>query len=302
MRLSKRIKRSLVWSLAQSFDWVLNRIPRSAAISIGGWIGVTAWRFLAGDRQKIDRNLTKAFGDSLSTDEKTAIGKRFFINTGKNLADVVRFRRHYQSEIKPLVDIDGLEHFDSAYKAGKGLIGVTGHLGNFELLAAHISSLGYQIAVIGREMSDRRLDNWLTENRRSAGLTNFATTESAKTILSWLKSGRALGVLIDTDSMRVRGKAIPFFGKPANTPVGPFHLGIRAGSAFLPMCCVRQPNNRYLIKIDPPIKLLLELPYEDSITAAMIQCNNALEQFVRTWPDQWIWLHNRWNTRPEDVA
>ncbi len=302
MRLSKKIKRQIVWSIARSFDWTLNRLPRRMAIAIGGWIGLFAWSVLSRDRKKIDRNLTFAFKNELTAEDRRNIGKRFFINSGKNLADLVRFKRHYQNEIKPRVRVEGIEYFDAAYKAGKGLIGVTGHIGNFELLAAHISSLGYQIAVIGREMSDPRLDQWLTDNRRAAGLTNFATTESAKIILSWLKSGKALGVLVDTDSMRVRGKAIPFFGRPANTPVGPFHLGLRAGSAFLPLCCVREADNRYLIRIEPAI-LPSGDPHDDAaVTDVMIKCSNALEGFVRRWPDQWIWLHDRWNTKPEDVA
>lgn len=302
MRLGKRIKRQIVWSIARSFDRMLNRLPRRMAVAIGGWIGLFAWTILPKDRHKIDRHLTLAYKDELSESERRAIGKQFFINSGKNLADLVRFKRHYQDQIKPLVRVEGIEHFEAAYKAGKGLIGVTGHIGNFELLAAHISSLGYQIAVIGRELNDPRLDQWLTDNRRAAGLTNFATTESAKTILSWLKSGKALGVLVDTDSMRVRGKAIPFFGRLANTPVGPFHLGVRAGSAFLPLCCVREGDNRYLIRIEPSIRPPDGAPYDEAVTGVMIKCTNALEQFIRRWPDQWIWLHNRWQTKPEDVA
>jgi KDO2-lipid IV(A) lauroyltransferase len=302
MRLSKKIKRRIVWSIARTFDWMLNRVSRPTAIAIGGGIGVLAWLILPKDRHKIDRHLTLAFKDELSAGERRGIGRRFFINSGRNLADLVRFRKYYESEIKALVRVEGLEHLDAAFKSGKGLIGVTGHIGNFELLAAHLSKLGFEIAVIGRELNDPRLDKWLTDNRRAAGLTNFSTTESAKTILSWLKSGKGLGVLVDTDSIRVRGRAIPFFGRPANTPVGPFHLGIRAGSAFLPLCCVREEGNRYLIRIEPPIQPPSDAAYEEAVNSVMIRCTNALEGFIRTWPDQWIWIHNRWHTKPEDVA
>jgi KDO2-lipid IV(A) lauroyltransferase len=151
-------------------------------------------------------------------------------------------------------------------------------------------------------MSDPRLDDWLTGNRRAVGLTNFSTTESPRRILGWLKEGKVLGVLIDTDSSRVRGMCVPFFGRPANTPVGQTLLGLRTGAAFVPICCVRQPYNRYLIKIEPPINISTNLTDDALVEDVTSKCANALERFVRTWPDQWIWLHNRWHTRPEDVA
>jgi KDO2-lipid IV(A) lauroyltransferase len=302
MKLRKRLKRQIVWSVAQLFDRVLNILPRNAAVAIGGWIGLAAWSILPKDRYRIDRHLKLAFKEQLTAVERRGIGRRFFVNSGKNLVDIVRFKKHYASEIKPLVTVQGLEHFDAAYRAGKGLIGITGHLGNFELLAAHIAALGYKAGVIGREMSDPRMDDWLTENRRAVGLVNFSTTESPRRILGWLKEGNVLGVLIDTDSIRVRGIAVPFFGRPANTPVGPVLLGLRTGAAFVPICCVRQPRNRYLIEIKPAIQYNLELSGDDLIREVTCKCANALEDFVGAYPDQWIWLHNRWHTRPEDVA
>jgi KDO2-lipid IV(A) lauroyltransferase len=302
MLFRKRLKRQIVWSVAQLFDRLINLLPRNMTVAVGGWIGLAAWAVLPKDRYKINRHLKLVFKEQLSPAERRNIGRRFFINSGKNLVDIVRFKRHYTREIKPLVNIDGLEHFDAAYRAGKGVIGITGHIGNFELLAAHIASLGYKSGAIGREMSDPRLNDWLTENRRAVGLVNFSTTESPRRILGWLKEGNVLGVLIDTDSMRVRGIAVPFFGRPANTPVGPVLLGLRTGAAFVPICCVRQPNNRYLIKIEPPLEIPANLSGDALVADVTSKCSNALERFVRIWPDQWIWLHNRWHTRPEDVA
>ena len=299
MKLRKRLKRQIVWSTAQIFDRMLNVLPRNIAVTLGGWIGLAAWSILPKDRYKIDRHLKLAFKDQLTKSERHQIGRRFFVNSGKNLVDIIRFRKHYTREIKPLISVRGLEHLDAAYRAGKGLIGITGHLGNFELLAAYIASLGYEAGVIGREMSDPRLDDWLTANRRAVGLTTFSTTESPRRILSWLKAGNILGVLIDTDSIRVRGMFVPFFDRPSNTPVGQTLLGLRTGAAFVPIVCVRQPGNRYLVEIKPAIQYNTNLTGDDLVREVTRKCANALEEFVRAYPDQWIWLHNRWHNRPE---
>jgi Kdo2-lipid IVA lauroyltransferase/acyltransferase len=293
----KRVKRKLVYWFVRVCIFWFNLLPRRVALWKGASIGWLAWWLLQGDRRKIDSNLRRVYGDRLTLSERKEIGRRFFINSGKNLVDVLRFRRHF-SQIRPLVEVEGLEHFDRAYKAGKGLIGITGHIGNFELLAAYMASLGYEIAVIGREMYDPRLNQLLVDNRTAVGLTNIATTDSPKRIFRWLHEGKALGVLIDTDSMRVRGMFVPFFGIPANTPIGHALIGLKVGAAFVPGACVRIQNNRYRLIFRPAI----EIPPSDSPEAATekvtLLSSKALEGLIDEYRDQWIWLHNRWNSQP----
>ena len=183
----KSVKRSAVYYFASSLIFLVNLIPRALAVSVGAWFGLLLYAVLPRDRFKFHRHLSMVFGDSLSRREKTTIARNFFVNSGKNLIEVARFKKHFHSQIQPLVEVEGLEHFDRAYRAGKGLIGVTGHIGNFELMAAHIASLGYDTAVIGREMYDKRLDRILITNRESVGLTNIATTDSPRRMLEWLK-------------------------------------------------------------------------------------------------------------------
>ena len=302
MRLSKRLKRNAVWTVARFFDRLLNILPRSVAVALGGWIGLAAWAILRRDRYRINRHLEMIYKDKLTDYQRRLIGQSFFINSGKNLVDVVRFKRHFAAEIKPLVTVEGLEHFDRAYRAGHGLIGITGHLGNFELLAAYVASLGYNVGVIGRELDDPRLDQWLTANRAAAGLRNFPTTESPRHILVWLKEGKVLGVLIDTDSIRRRGVFVPAFGRLSYTAVGQTLLGIRTGAAFVPMACLREAGDRYRIITMPPVEYDRSLPEEELLVSVTAKCTKALEEIIERYPDQWIWLHNRWHTRPEQTS
>ena len=261
-------------------------------------MGLAAWKLFPRDRFRIVRHLNLVYKDNLSLKEKNTISRNFFINSGKNLADVIRFKKHYRDEIKPKMTSEGLEYFDRAYKEGKGVFGVTGHIGNFELLAVFLAELGYDIAVIGREMYDNRIDKLLVENREAMNLTNISTTDSPRKLLGWLKDGKAVGVLIDTDSFRVRGMFIPAFGRLSNTPVGQTIIGLKTGAAFLPMACVRTADNNYKIIIKPPVEYIEGDISEDQVYQVTLKCTRALEEIIHQYPDQWIWLHNRWRTKP----
>ena len=302
MPFFKKLKRDLVYYPSAAFVRLVNIIPRSTAIFLGSVLGLTLHALLHRDRHKMFRHLTLAFGESLPDTDKRRIGRKFFVNSGRNLIEVARFKKHYEKEIRPLVTVEGLEHFDRAYKAGKGLIGVTGHIGNFELLAVHVAAMGYRIAVIGREMYDPRLNRLLVENREATGLTNIQTTDSPRKMMGWLKEGGAVGVLIDTDSFRVRSMFVPFFGRLSNTPVGQSAVGLRVGAAFLPMACVRTAGNRYRIIIKPAIDYEPTGDNDRDIYEITLRCTQALEEIIRQYPDQWIWIHNRWHTRPENRA
>lgn len=301
MRVLKKLKRSTVYGGTRLFISLCNRVPRRVAVFVAGWLGLAAWKLLPRDRYRAHRHLWLVYGDRLSWSQRENLGRTMFVNFGRNLADMARMRRHYASEIRPLVTVEGLEHFDAAYRQGKGVIGITGHIGNFELMGVHVASLGYDIAVIGRKMYDARLDQLLVENRRALGLTNFATTDSPHKVLSWLRSGRAIGVLIDTDSRRVRSMFMPAFGRLSNTPVGQSIIGLRAGAAFVPMACLRCGGGRYRIVIRPQVEITASGDLQADVRRLTLLCTKALEEIIHCHRDQWIWLHNRWRT-PAGIA
>lgn len=297
MRLFKQTKRTAVYWFLRGCVWLFNAVPRRLAGYVAGWLGLAVWKLSARDQHRTLRHLTLVQGDRLSHREKLTLGRSFFINSGKNLADVLRFKKHFASQIKPLVEAQGLEHFDAAYRKGRGVLGVTGHIGNFELLAAFIRSEGYDAAVIGRELYDPRLDRLLIENREAVGLTTIATTDSPKHILAWLKQGKALGVLIDTDSHRVRGEFVPAFGRWSYTPVGQTILALKTGAAMVPMACLRTPDDRYRVLIRPAVKVEPTGDFDADVYNVTLKCTQALEAIIRAYPDQWPWQHNRWRTR-----
>lgn len=299
MRLCKRFKRWAVYRLAVGSFWFLNRLPRRAALAVGAALGRLGWRLLPRERANIHANLSRVYGEHLSSDQRVDIGRRFFVNTGKNLVDLIRFRDHFRDELAPLVTIEGLEHYRNAFKAGHGVIGVTGHIGHFELLAARLAMEPYPVAVVAREMYDPRLDRLLIRSRESVGLTVVPTTTSPRILLEWLHRNGAVGVLIDTDSMRVRSEFIDWFGHPANTPIGQSLIGLRTGAAFVPMACLRRPDDTFHLIIRQQVAFEKTGDREADARTVTEACVRALESIIDAHRDQWIWLHNRWNTRPE---
>jgi Kdo2-lipid IVA lauroyltransferase/acyltransferase len=293
----KKVKNDIIYYFIRAIIFFLNIVPRSSALFIGSLLGFVAYLLLRKDRHKAFRHLSLAFGDKLSRSESKSIARRLFLNIGRNAVDVIRLRKHYD-EVSPLVMIEGREHFEQAYRRGKGIIAITGHLGNFELLAIHLANSGYKVAAIARELYDKRLDLLLRTNREALKVMMVDTRQSPRRVVRLLSQGYAIGVLIDTDSMRVRSIFVPAFGRLSNTPVGQSVLGLRTGAAFIPMTCVRQ-GKKYRLIIRPEIVIERSDNLEKDVYNMTRKCTEALEVFITEFKDQWIWMHNRWLTRPE---
>lgn len=236
----------------------------------------------------------------MTATERSALGKRFFIHSGRNLIDVARIATHLNSELLPRIEFVDFHHWEDAMNRGKGVIGLTGHIGNFELLAAAVHDRTGKIAVIGRELSNVQLNQLMLSSRESAGLVNFLTTDSPRKLIKWLRNGGAIGVLIDTDSHRVRGELLPFMGRLSNTPIGHASIALATGAAIVPTACVRSGDDSYQVIASPEIVMQPSGDREADTRELTRLCNVALEQLIFAYPDQWIWLHNRWHTRPSE--
>ena len=297
--IKKRIKNWFLFRLITILISLLNFLPRSTAISIGGFLGKLAY-FLIGDaRRRTLSNLSLAFGKEIDETKLRKLACQVFENLGKNVVDVVRLKKMRWGDIEKIAEIEGLEHFDRAYRAGKGVIGFTGHIGNFELMAAYFSLRGYKLSVIGRELYDPRLDRLLIENREGVGLENIPSSAGVKPILKALRAGKFLGVLADQDSSRVRGIFVNFFSRPARTPAAPALLAYKTGSPIVPMAIVRKNKNRYKIVVKPPIELTFSEDREKDIIDVTQKCTKILESIIRDHPDQWLWMHDRWKSKPK---
>jgi KDO2-lipid IV(A) lauroyltransferase len=296
--LKKRVKNWFLYRFITSIIFVLNSLPHKSSISLGRFLGKLAYFIIADARKRTQSNLKIAFGQEKDQRELKKLALNVFENVGKNVADAVRLKNMKSEEIEKITKIEGLEYFDNAYKMGKGVIALTGHIGNFELLGTYISLRGYKVSVIGRELYDPRLDVLLVKSRESVGLENIPSSASVKQVIKVLRSGRALGVLADQDSSKVRGVFVDFFGRPARTPVGPVLLAYKTQSPIVLMAIVREKDDKYKIIVKKPIELATSGDKEKDIIETTQKYTKVLESIIREYPSQWLWMHDRWRSKP----
>lgn len=209
------------------------------------------------------------------------------------LGECLWLRSQGAREAAALVDFEGWERIEMARAAGRPLLILTGHCGNWELLAAALNVAGLGMAVVGRELDDQGLQARLLGLRSRFGSRTIVrgTPGAARDLLRTLRAGGALGMLIDQDT-RVDGVWVDFFGRPAYTPVGAAEIALRLGACVLPTFIERLDDGGHLATIQPA----LALPGEPrAATQAMTE---RIEAQIRRVPEQWVWLHRRWRRQP----
>lgn len=295
----RRIKNDIIYYVIRGLLAVFDLMSRTVALMFGRFFGEIAAIIDIKERRLAEENLTNVYGDEWDKLRIKLVAKECFVKFGLNTVDVILSRRWTGKELDELIDVEGYDHFKSAFDLGKGVVGLTGHIGNFELMAAWYTSVkDIPLSVIGRELYDKRLDELIVGNREHFGLENIPSDAPARKVLSVLKEGKMLGVLLDLDSSRVSGYFAPFFGRPANTAAGPVVIGRKTGSPVVPMAMFRTPDNRYLVKILPAFEIDNTEDKEADIINGLTRCNSALEELINYDPTQWIWIHNRWRSKP----
>jgi KDO2-lipid IV(A) lauroyltransferase len=299
MSSGKKIKNDIIYGLIRVVMSIIESLPRDMALKFAGVLGEMAAIIDSKERHLAEQNLRRAYGDAWSDEKIEMVARECFVQIARNAADVIRSQHWDESELADMVqEVIGMEHFDAAYTRGRGVVGVTGHIGNFELLAAWFSAVKkVRLSAIGRKLYDERLDELVVEHRERWGLENIPS-DSPKRVLEALRNGRMLGVLMDLDSSRVAGYFVPFFGQPAKTAAGAIAIGRRTGSAVVPMALYRRPDDYYKIVVLPSFDIPCTDNKDDDIISALGQCNRALEELINIDPTQWAWIHNRWKSKP----
>jgi KDO2-lipid IV(A) lauroyltransferase len=271
---------------------LLGRLSWSAVQRVGRGIGRLAWTLGRRDRRRTLDHLALAFPD-LPANARRTLGSDCFRHQGMNLAECLHLRHRDCADLARHVQVEGWEEVLRARANGRPLVLVTGHCGNWEILGAALNCRGLGMAVVARSLDEPRLQGMLAGLRDRFGTATIerGSGGAARQILGLLRRGGALGMLIDQDT-KVDGVWVPFFGRPAFTPVGAAKIALRQGTDVIPTFVERRPDGSHLIRIHPP----LDLPKDPrEATAVMTQ---AIEEQVRRHPEQWVWMHRRWRRQP----
>ena len=270
----------------------IGRLSWRGAQRAGAALGALGWRVARRDRRRAIEHLGVAFPD-LDSPARRRLARACFRHLGVTLGESLHLLRCDAAQLLSHVEIEGWDVLESARDAGRPLVIITGHCGNWEILAASLSSRGLSLAAVARSLDEPGLQRMLENLRARFGTRTIERGRegAARLLLGALRRGTALGLLIDQDT-QVEGVWVPFFGRPAFTPVGAAKIALKQKAAVVPAFIERRPDGSHLARILPP----LDLPDDpEEATAVMTR---AIEEQIRRRPEQWVWVHRRWKRRP----
>lgn len=272
-----------------------NVTPRKLNLWLLGRLGRFVSRFFRRERAIAVENIRCALGVDEKSAEKVFAGT--FENFAKNLVDLAYVAGPVRRDPASVIKISPGDSavIEKALAAGKGVVGITGHLSNWELFGGYVASRLGGIHVIAREAYDRHTDRLLRYLRGRLGVTSIYTDEPASVGASVVRGGGFLGTLADLNVRGLPVVAVEFFGRPAATPIGPALLSRRTGAPLIPMCIIREPDDSYRIYVSGPVILADTGDFRNNLTADTQAWSAVLEGWIRRYPEQWIWLHDRWS-------
>ena len=303
MKLSKKLTRKLLLFALRGIALSTRLLPWRVGVQFGGLLGVVAFYLVRRERRRSLESLQIAFGFEKSKLELARIARKNFQNLGKGLIEILNLQYLTSDQIKTLISIEGEEYLKEAAAQGNGTIMVSGHIGNWELQAAGLCIRGYKVHAIAAPLFDPRIEEWIIELRSKFNIETISrgSPSSSRKILNVLRKKEILGLLIDQDT-KVEGVFVNFFNKKAYTPTGAAQLALRSGSTTVVSFITRLPGDRHRITIHKPISLIKTGDRDQDIEANTALFTARIEAHVKQYPDQWVWMHRRWKTKPKKIS
>jgi KDO2-lipid IV(A) lauroyltransferase len=275
---------------------VLRLLPHRLALALGALLGSLAWLVVGKERRRALEGLQVAFPDE-SDAFRRKVGRSSFANLGRAALELFVVDRIPLRE-RVVLDAASEKLLRDAHAEGHGVVLVSAHIGNWELLARRLSLLGFPSAIVAREAQDPRLTALLQSARSAGGVRVIwrGMPRAPLEMLRLLREGGMLGILIDQDT-GVQGQFVPFFGKPAFTPRAAGDFAVRTGAPVVFGCVHRVAKTLHQVvlrRVDVPRTGDREAD-SLAITAA---ATRAIEDEIRRRPDEWVWMHRRWRTAP----
>ena len=271
----------------------LGALDWRAAHRVGERLGDLA-RALGLRRRVAEDNLARAFPERDAA-ARAAILAEHYRELGRTVTEYPRHPELVAADGAPIVrEIRGREHLEAARARGRGVILLTGHYGNFELLGAVLGRT-HPVDFIVKPLSNPAIEAWVAELRRRAGVGTIALGSGVRGAFAALRANRWVAMVADQDARR-HGVFVPFLGRPASTPTGPAELSLRTGAPIVMGFASRLPDGRIDLDIQPP--LLGEGDGREAVRDLTALHTAALEAWVRKHPEMWFWLHRRWKTAP----
>jgi len=292
------MKESLEYWLVLAVVRILGWMPRTVARLFAGMLAWAVYHALGRLRRVGERNLELAL-PQVSPGERGAILRGVYRHLGWQLVEFCRMPGYTAQNTEGWISTQGLEHYLAAQARGKGVLVLTGHLGAWELSSFYHSLMGYSMGLVIRRLDNRKLDDFVNGIRCLHGNRVLHKDDFARGLLTAMRAGETVGILMDTNMTPPQGEFVRFFGIAACTASGLARVALKTGAAVLPGFMLWEgAEQKYVLHFGPELAFAPGGNADADVLRLTQQCNDVLEEWIRRYPDQWLWIHRRWKTRP----
>jgi KDO2-lipid IV(A) lauroyltransferase len=289
------IEYAAVWVLLKG----LGVLPRPVARSLAAGVARVLFALSPKLRKTAEVNLRIAFPE-WNESRRNEVIHGMVRNLGWMAAEIARFPKYSKENIEQLVVLDGNENFLEGQRRGKGVLFLTGHIGAWELSSFAHALYGYPLHFMVRPLDNKRVDDLVNRYRCLSGNHPIFKNESARVMLKILQQAETIGVLADQNTMPQEAVFVDFFGKQASTTTGIARVALHTDAAVVPGYLVWEEGIRkYRLRFEPPVELIRTGNTERDVLENTQKFTKVIEEIIRKYPEQWVWVHGRWNTRPK---
>jgi len=298
----RKIKNDLIYYGSRTLIFLIGFLSYEQAGRLGRIFGVAIFNLAGGERRNTLHSIRTAYPSGLSDEEVEQLGMRVWEGLGRNLFEVVRWMNMpRQTVVSQIAQVEGWEHLENAINRGKGVFLVTGHLGNWELLGAYLASR-HPTSAVAKAVYDPRFDTLITSLRtEKLKATMIKRGMALRGIIEALRQNHVILMLCDQDTGK-DGVFVPFFEKLAWTQSGVARIAQRRGAAIVPAFAVRGEDHQFKLQVEKEIQIPVTHDPEADVLETVNRYTRVIETYVKTYPNQWMWMHRRWKTRPEIEA
>ncbi len=292
------LHQALEFALAWLFIHVLRALPRRMARAFGVAIAAIAFVSLGRLRRVGRRNLELAF-PALPAAQREEILRQEYRHLGWLLAEFCQMSTYTQEYASRFIRYQGLEHYLAARDRGKGVFVLTGHLGAWELSSFYHSLAGYPMGMVIRRLDNALVDAMVNAIRCQHGNRVLHKDDFARGLIGAMRAGETVGILMDTNMTPPQGLFVPFFGVEACTASGMARVALKTGAAVLPGFLLwEEAERQYVLRFGPELSLAATGDSEADAASNTALFTAVIEETIRQYPSQWLWMHRRWKTRP----
>jgi Kdo2-lipid IVA lauroyltransferase/acyltransferase len=296
------VRETAEFAVVWTFVYGLRALPRELARAIGAIIGAIAFRVLGRLRRVGLRNLEMAFPE-MTPREREAILRSVYRNLGFLLAEFCKMPDYTAESASRFIRYEGLENYLQAREKGKGVLVLTGHLGAWELSSFYHSLMGMPMGMVIRRLDNPLVDAFVNRIRCLRGNRVIHKDDFARGLIASMRAGETVGILMDTNMTPPQGVFVPFFGVQACTASGMARIAEKTGAAVVPGFLLwEESERRYVLHFGEELQVVHTGDAEQDALTNTAAFTASIERYVRQYPEQWLWMHRRWKTRPPGEA